>query len=126
MKRLEAVGLICLIASALTGCGKPHYPIPAGTNHLYDGYVVQGGKFGVHIGDTPAQVQATLTRAGNRYDGIDHCASYPKEILGCRTSDTWEIYRVQKLLKDGDIFIKYENGRAVAIAWDFDLINVEV
>ena len=120
----KSVLLAVLSVSLLLGClgnVAAAKPIPQGTNSAYSGYIVSGGKFGINIGDPMESVKPTLTRQKMRDDGFFPCEAYVKEILACSPRETWEIYRVQQFLKDGDVFVKYENNKVAAIAWSFEL-----
>ena len=125
-KNLRVLGIALAVAMsgmALSACnaGASDGPIQHGSNSNYSGYIESGTKFGVSIGDPIESVQPKLTSQGMRYDGISHCESYPKQLLNCQSSDTWQGYRVQKFLKDGFVYVKYEGGRVTVIAWSFSL-----
>ena len=96
-------------------------PIPHGSNHIYSGYIETGRKLGVRIGDPIATVEPRPTRHNVHKSGdVYECSAYGQELLGCHAGDLWQCYRVTKIGKDGNIYVRYENDRVVAIAWSFN------
>lgn len=120
--RLPAVLLGLLATPALAGTT---FPIPLGTNGTYNGYIRSGSRFGVHIGDSREQAKRSLINKGLRDDGPFACERYVRESVACRPGDLAEVYRIQKFMYDGDVFVFVEGGKGIAIGWRADAINVD-
>ncbi|WP_439633173.1 hypothetical protein [Glycocaulis sp.] len=109
---------------ALSGCEQPR-PIPPGTDRAYYGHLVEGAKYGVSVGMAHEDAVATLVAQGLRDDRRYRCdVSYLKELVQCSDNDDIHFFRRQDFLKDGQVFLRIENGRVVAIFWRYSLVHI--
>ena len=104
------------------GCSaEPYRPLQMGTDTVYAGYISSGSKFGVKIGDNRSIVKSKL-EGKSKYSNKHRTCSYRvHELIGCDqgTKLDYESYRVQWPLRDGMIFVIYENSNVSRLAWEF-------
>jgi len=123
LKILQIIFLV-FIANANVACSQT-YPTTVGTNKIYDGYIVDGKKFGVKIGDTKTEVRKKLTNQGKIFVENKFCYSDGEYIFACKKGNDIDIFRVKDLFFDGSIFIRYENGRVNAIIWRAKIVYID-
>ncbi len=119
--RMQWFLLMLLAMLTLQGCVKSPTPIPPGTDTYFYGYLTEGGKFGVKIGDSLAKARGTLPEKYYYYYTSEKCDSRLMRSLSiCKHAQLIDGFGVSKILKNGHILILYRNDMVIGIAWEFD------
>ena len=119
--RMQWFLLMLLAMLTLQGCVKSPTPIPPGTDTYFYGYLTEGGKFGVKIGDGVEGVKYHIRKYSSTSDALDECkVGFSHKFSNCKKGELIGYYRVRKPLRDGFIYVIYRDNKAVGIAWKFD------
>lgn len=123
MRRALIMIFICI--PWLSGCAEQPRPIPLGTDRAYYGYIDQGEKFGVRIGQSRDEAQDILVAGGARDDGEWNCNYNLKELFSCKEGDVFDLYSYRKFMKDGTVYLKISEGKISEIGWRFQLFHID-
>ena len=117
------IGAALFTSSLIAGCAQQSLPIPEGTDTHYTGYIKEGEKFGVAVGETRARARELLESDGIRYMTEYHCGYHLKILIDCTGELTSDVYWMDAFLRHGKIFLLIENDRVSAIAWHLEAIS---
>ncbi len=115
-----ACAMMC--ASVLAACSGTPRPIPTGRDAFFYGNILSGGKFTVAVGESKRDATQTLTSSGYRYDGESGCDFTLRYLFACKANEMYQSYRVNEWFRDGDIYLKIEDGKVTAVGWSFNLL----
>lgn len=117
------IGLI-LMSISTSAAEEGGGAIPLGTDTRYRGYISEGSKFGVAIGDTRSEAEETLGPKSRRVRNLSNCTDYLSQVIGCSVGQQidHQAYRIGWPLRDGQIIIVYEEETVASIIWSFVLI----
>lgn len=113
---MKRFGLVVLLA---IGCIAAHpAPLTPGKSGIWEGYIVEGERFGIQIGDSREQALTALKARGYKArDYGDPCDEYYMSLADCSAMESLIRVRVVRLGWDGRIHIGFRDGRVVAIIW---------
>jgi hypothetical protein len=118
---------IVLVFVASLFSREPPRPISLGTDTYFYGRIEAGEKFGVQIGQSSEQAKHILARKEIRYVDSADCNDSLKWALDCHTGEVFDKYLIEKLGREGLIFIQVADQKVVAIAWDLHLLpNIDL
>lgn len=93
-----------------------------GKNGTFEGYVVQGRKFGVDIGMDRMAARAALEgRSGTSYVNSQPCNE--NFAFDCPSGDEVDAFYVKKVFTGDVICLLVHDGRVAAIIWNFTLFG---
>ena len=101
--------LLLALAGGLAACSTT-----AGTAQF--GNLSAGEKFGAAVGQPTSVAQQILLAEGYGYEGVVACAA--TTLPGCQQSDRFLAFQPVALGLKGHIYLKIENDRVTAIAWE--------
>ena len=114
--RALTIALPCLAALAAAACTPA--PIPAPSDTPFYGQLAQGQKFGVEIG----QPRRFLPRDHFEYVGEFACNKIRADHFKCAPDGRYDVYRASLFPRHGGVYVRVENDRVAAIAWDLYLL----
>ncbi len=98
-------------------------PISLGTDTDYRGYLTQGQRFGVAIGQSREQAKQTLIKSGFEYAGVVDCSYWRlKETIDCRSGDQSDAYSLRNTFRHGELYVSFADDKVTAIIWSFYLL----
>ena len=110
-----------MLAVAVMGCvqAQPR-PIPLGTDTSRYGYIADGTKFGVQIGQSRSSAREAIQDNGFRFAGSVLCQDSSLESeIACLNGELFDVYDNHKGVGHETIFIQIEDDRAARIGWSF-------
>jgi len=116
---------VALLAFVVSGCSQPR-PIPLGADTKYYGYIAEGRKFGVSIGDERAAAAAILVSQGfRRPEAVDCADSGLKDELNCGRGDIFDIYHRRGRVGHDVVSLGVAGGKVNRIAWSSVLFRID-
>lgn len=114
------LSLLFVMAAGLSAFSSA--PIPAGTNTALYGNLTDGGKFGVTVGQSTANLQQVLWEQGYGYEGAVPCSSTTQRLFGCASSEQYLEFQPVNLDRKGHLFLKVKDNRVSQIGWELNVV----
>ncbi len=112
--------LICSVTACKVVAARPIKP---GTDTYYSGYITQGWKFGVEIGQSREDAKQTLTKGGFLYRGTVDCSYGPlNETIECHSDQKSDAYNLRKTFRQGELYVSFADDKVTSIVWSFNLL----
>lgn len=127
LSNMRALWLPLITISALLyGCTEAPAPIPPGTDTYFYGYIIEGEKFGIKVGDSSAEVEKKINPVFFGDETLTECGHNLLILIGnCDANTMVNCYFVDKIPRYGFIFILFEGDTVAGIAWQFDLFATD-
>ena len=115
------------LAVAIMGCVQAQpIPIPLGTNTRNYGYIANGNKFGLSIGQSRDAARAVMEDQDYKYSGAVLCQDSSLESeIGCRTNEIFDVYDKNRGIGHETIFMHVDGDRVSKIGWSFIALQLD-
>jgi hypothetical protein len=119
--------IMSMLAVAVMGCVQDQpRPIPLGTNTTNYGYVDNGSKFGISIGQSRGAARAILEDKDYKYSGTVMCKDSSLESeIGCRSNEMFDVYDKNRGFGHETIFMHVADDRVLKIGWSFIALQLD-
>lgn len=127
MKKLKEMfmALLTVTGLALVACEQPR-PMAIGTDTSSYGFIAEGDKFGIAVGDARDAARELLLAEGYRFAGTTACGdSSLRNAIACESNDIFDIYSLHRGLGHRTIFLQVEDEHVTKIGWSFVFLQVD-
>lgn len=106
-------------------CSQPR-PIPLGSDTDRYGYIEEGGKFGMSVGQARTSAQQLMEGQGFAFAGATLCQDSSLEAeIECERGDLFDIYSRHSGLGHETIFLQVREERISRIGWSFVALQID-